>query len=105
MTQERLAQKRRVIDAPGARFASAAFVTGALDRVATREQFLAFVERAAVPVLVVYGAETPPRSRAEIEALTSLPAVQSVRLARGKLSVHEEFPDEVATAVTPFFLQ
>ena len=105
LTQERLAEKRRVIDAPGARFASAAFVTGTLDRVATREEFLALVERAAIPVLVVYGAETPPRSRAEIEALSAVAGVQSVRLARGKLSVHEEFPDEVGEAIMPFLLQ
>jgi pimeloyl-ACP methyl ester carboxylesterase len=105
LTQERLTEKCRVIDAPGARFASAAFVTGALDRIASREEFLALVQRAAIPVLVVYGAETPPRSRAEIEALAALPAVQSVRLARGKLSVHEELPDHVATAIRPFLLQ
>jgi len=105
LTQERLTEKRRIIDAPGARFASAAFVTGALDRIATREEFLALAERAAVPVLVVYGAETPPRSRAEIEALAALPAVQAVRLSRGKLSVHEDFPDEVTSAIRAFLLQ
>src|SRR6516164_3365288 len=41
LTGERLAQKCRVIDAAGARFASAAFVTGALDPVARRAEFLA----------------------------------------------------------------
>jgi pimeloyl-ACP methyl ester carboxylesterase len=105
LTQERLTEKCRVIDAPGARFGSAAFVTGALDRIATREEFLALAERAGIPLLVVYGAETPPRSRAEIEALAAVPAVQSVRLARGKLSVHEELPDHVATAIRTFLLQ
>jgi pimeloyl-ACP methyl ester carboxylesterase len=80
-------------------------VTGALDRVASRTEFLALVARAAVPILVVYGAETPPRSRTEIEALAALPGVQAVRLARGKLSVHEEFPDDVGAAIEPFLLQ
>jgi hypothetical protein len=56
------ASKRQVIKAPGARFASAAFVTGALDRVANRADFLALAARAAVPILLVYGAETPSRS-------------------------------------------
>jgi hypothetical protein len=69
LTDERLTEKRRVIDAPGARFASTAFVTGALDRVASRTEFLALATRAGIPVLVVYGAATPVRFRAEIEAL------------------------------------
>jgi pimeloyl-ACP methyl ester carboxylesterase len=105
LTGERLAQKRRVIGAAGARFASAAFVTGALDRVASRTEFLALAAHAAVPITVVYGAETPARSRAEIEALAALPGIKASLLPRGKLSVHEEFPDEVARAVEPFFLQ
>jgi pimeloyl-ACP methyl ester carboxylesterase len=60
LTDERLTEKCQVIDAPGARFASAAFVTGALDRVTSRAEFLALAGRAAIPTLVIYGAETPP---------------------------------------------
>jgi hypothetical protein len=51
---------------------------------------------------VVYGAETPPRSRAEMEALAALPGIRSVRLSRGKLAVYEEFPDATAEAVDAF---
>jgi hypothetical protein len=51
---------------------------------------------------VFYGAETPPRSRAEMEALAALPNIRSVRLPRGKLAVHEEFPDATAEAVDAF---
>lgn len=105
LTGERLAEKRRVIDAPGARFASAAFVTGALDRVTSRAEFLALAARAAVPITIIYGAETPARSRAEIEALAALPGIKTSLLPRGKLSVHEEFPDDVARAVEPFLSQ
>src|SRR5215469_1375500 len=105
LTGERLAQKRRVIDAAGARFASAAFVTGALDRVASRAEFLALAARSATSITVVYGAETPARSRAEIEALAALPGIKASLLPRGKLSVHEEFPDDVARAVEPFLSQ
>jgi pimeloyl-ACP methyl ester carboxylesterase len=57
---------------------------------------------AAAPILVVYGAETPPRSRAEMEALAALPGIRSVQLPRGKLAVHEEFPDATAEAVDAF---
>jgi len=54
------------------------------------------------PVLLLYGAETPPRSRAEMEALATVPGIRSIVLPRGKLSVHEEFPDAVFEAVDPF---
>jgi pimeloyl-ACP methyl ester carboxylesterase len=67
--RERLAAKIAVTRAPGARHASVRFVTGALDRVESRAAFLDLAKGANVPILVVYGAETPPKSRAEIEAL------------------------------------
>jgi pimeloyl-ACP methyl ester carboxylesterase len=99
---ERLMDKRNVMDAKGARFASVAFVTGALDRVATRAEFLGLAERAGVPILLVYGGDTPRRSLAEMEALALLPGVEAARLPGGKLSVHEEFPDDVVAALRPF---
>ncbi|HEY6257318.1 MAG TPA: alpha/beta hydrolase [Xanthobacteraceae bacterium] len=102
LSGERLAEKRRVVDAPGARFASVAFVTGGLDRVAERADFLDLARRAGAPILLVYGGETPRRSLAEMEALAQVPGVATARLARGKLSVHEEFPDDVAAALRPF---
>src|SRR5271166_2298540 len=102
LSGERLIQKRQVMDAPGARFASAAFVTGALDRTSSRADFLALAARAAVPIFLIYGAETPSRSRAEMDALAAVPGVRTERLPRGKLSVHEEFPDEVASLVGSF---
>jgi len=102
LTGARLAEKRQVIDAPGARFASAAFVTGGLDRVASRDEFLTLAARAAVPLFLVYGGDTPPRSRAEMEALAALPGIRTERLPRGKLSVHEEFPDDVNEAIRSF---
>jgi pimeloyl-ACP methyl ester carboxylesterase len=104
LSDDRLREKQKVTQAEGARFASAAFVTGALDLVMTRAGFLRLAANAAVPILLVYGGETPPRSRAEMEALAALPGVQTVLLARGKLSVHEEFPDEVSAAVRVFLL-
>jgi pimeloyl-ACP methyl ester carboxylesterase len=99
---ERLVDKRNVMDAKGARFASVAFVTGALDRVASRTEFLGLAARAGVPILLIYGGDTPRRSLAEMEALTRLPGVETARLAGGKLSVHEEFPDDVVAALRPF---
>jgi pimeloyl-ACP methyl ester carboxylesterase len=105
LSGERLAQKRAVITAPGARFASAAFVTGVLDRVTSRTEFLGLATRAAKPSLIIYGEETPRRSRAEMEALAKLPNVHATILPRGKLSVHEEFPDQTAAAILPFLVE
>ncbi len=105
LSGERLAGKRAVIEAPGARFASAAFVTGVLDRVTSRTDFLELARRAARPSLVVYGADTPRRSRAEMEALAELPNVRTSILPHGKLSVHEEFPDDTAAAIIAFIAE
>jgi pimeloyl-ACP methyl ester carboxylesterase len=99
---ERLREKLAVIRAPGARFASVRFVTGGLDQLASREAFLDLGRRAGIPILLVYGAETPPKSRAEMEAFAALPGIRSVILPRGKLAVHEEFPDATAEAVAAF---
>jgi pimeloyl-ACP methyl ester carboxylesterase len=102
LTEERLREKLAVTRAPGARFASVRFVTGRLDPLGSREAFLDLARRTAAPILLVYGAETPPRSRAEMEALAALPGVRTARLPRGKLAVHEEFPDAVAEAIVAF---
>jgi len=99
---ERLRDKLAVVRAPGARFASVRFVTGRLDPLASREAFLDLAGRAATPILVLYGAETPPKSRAEMEALAGVPGIRTVRLPQGKLSVHEEFPEATADATGPF---
>jgi hypothetical protein len=53
-------------------------------------------------MLQVYGAQTPPRSLAEMEALASVPSIRIAKLPLGKLSVHEEFLDLVAEAIKPF---
>ena len=42
---------------------------------ATRQVFLSAAQQVNDPIIVVYGAETPPRSRAEMEALAGLPNV------------------------------
>jgi pimeloyl-ACP methyl ester carboxylesterase len=98
----RLPEKRAVSAAPGARHASVRFVTGALDRVGDREAFLTLLRGAGVPVLLVYGVETPPKSRAEMEAASTVPGVAAVRLPRGKLGLHEEFAEAVGTEILAF---
>src|SRR5215471_17565978 len=99
---ERLREKLAVTRLSGARFSSVRFVTGKLDPLATRAEFLHVAQRSPVPMLMVYGAQTPSRSRAEMEALASVPSIRTAVLPLGKLSVHEEFPDRVAEAIKPF---
>ena len=100
---ERLREKLAVTRPSGARFSSVRFVTGKLDPLATRTEFLDVARRSSVPMLLVYGAQTPPRSRAEMEALAaSVPSIRTAVLPLGKLSVHEEFPDLVAESIKPF---
>jgi pimeloyl-ACP methyl ester carboxylesterase len=105
LSEERLRQKLNVVRAPGARFASVRFVTGRLDPLASREAFLDLARRTAVPILLVYGAETPPRSRAEMEALAAVGGIRTARLPQGKLAVHEEFPDATFDAIVPFLAE
>lgn len=99
---DRLEEKRAVTTASGARHASVRFVTGALDRVGSRDAFLDLARRAGVPIMVILGEETPPRSRAEMEALGTLDNVEIHRLPKGRLGVHEEFPEAVAALARPF---
>jgi pimeloyl-ACP methyl ester carboxylesterase len=98
----RLTEKLGVTNAPGARHASFRFVAGELDPMPTRESFLAAARGVVDPTLVIYGAHTPRRSRAEMEALAALPGIASTVLPDGKLAVHEEFPALVANALRPF---
>lgn len=99
LTPERAAAKRGVTRAKGARHAAVRFVTGELDPFADRAGWLGAAAALREPALVIYGADTPPKSRAEMEALSAVQGVTPRVLPRGKLSLHEEFPDAVAAAI------
>lgn len=99
---ERLRAKLAITRATGSRHGSVRFVTGALDRVSSRTDFLDLFRRAKLPILVIYGEETPSKSRSEMDAIAAVPSVRIVRLPKGKLSIHEEFPDEVVRLIGPF---
>jgi pimeloyl-ACP methyl ester carboxylesterase len=102
LSEARFEEKLAVTRASGARHSSIRFVAGELDPMATRDAFLSAARQVNDPIMVVYGAETPPRSCAEIEALAGLPNVVATIVPHAKLAVHEEFPDEVATAIKAF---
>lgn len=102
LNTDRLREKLAVTRAGGARFASVRFVTGLLDPLKSREQLLRLAQDATIPMLMVYGDQTPSRSRSEMQCLAAVPGMRSVCLPTGKLSLHEEFPDAVANVITPF---
>jgi pimeloyl-ACP methyl ester carboxylesterase len=101
LTPEFIEHKHQITQQPGARFAPAAFVTGALDPAANRDDFLAGVQESTIPIMVIIAEQAPPKSKAEMEALAKLPGVQVERLP-GTLGMHEEFANEVAEAVLLF---
>lgn len=103
LTEARFQSKIAVTKAKGARHSSVRFVTGSLDRYADRDPFLNDLRRVGCPVLIVYGAETPRRSRIEMELMSMLEGVTTVVMEKGKLALHEEFPSNVAAEVMRFF--
>jgi pimeloyl-ACP methyl ester carboxylesterase len=101
VTPEFVASRWPNTQQPGARFAPAAFVTGTLDPVHKRADFLTWFQPLPMPVMVVIGEQTPPKSRAEMDVLAELPGVQT-RLLPGSLGLHEEYPAALAEAVLSF---
>jgi hypothetical protein len=93
LTDDLLADRMRLALQPGARFGSACFVTGALDPFDDRAGFLAAARRVHGPMLMLYGPDTPIRSRAEMEALAGLPGIKSLLLERGTLGMAEELAE------------
>ncbi|TPK65560.1 alpha/beta hydrolase [Mesorhizobium sp. B2-4-19] len=105
LTPERMAEKRTVTEAPGARHASFRFVAGELDPFTDRDAFLESARRIPTKVLLVYSNGTPRKSRAEMTGLASLPNVQAIELPLGKLSFYEEFPDLTCETINPFLFE
>jgi pimeloyl-ACP methyl ester carboxylesterase len=95
-----LDRKTAITRRPRARFATAAFVTGGIDLITDRPALLGlFDPMPKAPVLVLIGSSTPPKSRAEMDALAALPSVRS-ELVPGSLSAHEEHPERIAAAIS-----
>ena len=101
LTSSFIDRKWKITQQPGGKFAPVAFVTGALDPVQNRGEFLKLFESISIPVMEVIGEKVPPKSREEMDALAALPSVQS-RLLPGSLGLHEEFPEKLAEVILPF---
>ena len=101
ITPALVAQKQDIARRPGARFGSAAFVTGHIDPVLDRCAFLALFDPPPVPVLALCGNATPPRSKAEMAALAEQSGVD-LRWMPGSLGLHEEYAAAAAGAIARF---
>ena len=103
-----LTQRHRITQQVGARFAPAAFVTGALDPMTNREQWLQITSDVVnSPVLshsvkIISAEKAPPQSTAEMMALSALPQIHSDSLP-GSLGVYEEYGAEVGAIALSFF--
>lgn len=101
LTPEFMSQKRETTQHPGGRFAPVAFVTGTIDPVSDRADYLNYFQPLPVPVKVIIGDRSPSASRAEMDAVAALPGVESAVLS-GSLGMHEEYPAAVVAAIEPF---
>lgn len=101
LTPEFIAQKHQITSKKGARYAPAAFVTGAIDPAANREDFLKDLSSVTMPVLIISAENVPPKSKAEMMAMVALERVQAVKLP-GTLGIHEEYPEAVTAAIQNF---
>lgn len=104
VTAEIVKSRYELTKRKGARYVPAAFLTGELDPVASREEFLAlFAEmEGRVPVLVVGTEGAPKRSKAEMEALRGARGVSKFVEVPGALLPQEEYPREVAEQLYQF---
>ncbi|WP_375464462.1 alpha/beta fold hydrolase [uncultured Methylobacterium sp.] len=98
VTEAVIAGKHAVTCQPGARFGTAAFVTGGLDPVGTRDAFLDLFGPSLPPIRVLRPEHAPGRSGAEMDALVGSGRVAGVSVP-GALSPHEEYPEAVAAAI------
>lgn len=101
LTPEFMVQKQQITRQPGTRFAPAAFVTGGLDPVSDRQEFITLLQSCPVPVLVIMADQAPPYSKQEMEAMVAIPGIQSLVLP-GTLEMYEEYAAKVAEAASPF---
>lgn len=101
LTPEFITQKHEITSKPGGRYAPAAFVTGAIDPVTDREEYLQLLDSISMPVLIILAENAPPKSKAEMEAMAEFEQVQTVRLA-GTLGIYEEYSEAVTEAIKNF---
>lgn len=101
LTPEFINQKRQITQQKGARFGSVAFVTGEIDPLNSREEFLSVISEVKQPIFNIIGENSPPYSLKVMEAISKLNNVQTVRLS-GTLGMAEEYGDFIAPLIQEF---
>ncbi|MCU0523393.1 MAG: alpha/beta fold hydrolase [Elainella sp. Prado103] len=104
LTKDCMSEKWHTTQRRGARFASAAFVTGGLDPTQKRRQFFEYFQPPLpAPVMMVIGEQTPVKSLEEMEILAHFSGVgiQILRMP-GSLGLHDEYGDQLADGILPF---
>ncbi len=96
-----IATKRGFARGPGARFASVAFVTGALDPSPDRQGFQALLGPPPATTLILCGTATPPKSKAEMAAIAQSSSV-TVQWVPGSLGLHEESVGIIGRLIATF---
>lgn len=103
LTSEFIYHKWQITQKQGARFAPAAFVTGHLDPVNSRSEYLGYFKSISIPVLNIISQNAPPASKGEMEEISKLPEIKTVELS-GSLGIHEEKSQDVADAILSFLV-
>ncbi|MGV7031694.1 alpha/beta fold hydrolase [Methylobacterium symbioticum] len=98
VTPDLVRMKHAITRHRNGRFGTAAFVTGGLDTVETRDDFLALFGDGLPPIQVLRPERAPRRSGAEMDALAASGHVRITPIP-GALSPHEEYPASVAAAI------
>lgn len=94
LTHEGIHQRQCISRQPGARFASAAFVTGGLDPYNDPQGWIQAARNLQSPLTVVLADQAPPKSLTEMQALAGV--ADRVLHLPGRLGAHEEYGQELA---------
>ncbi|MFM7314894.1 MAG: alpha/beta fold hydrolase [Cyanobium sp.] len=98
LSTQGIAERQSISRQPGARFASAAFVTGGLDPYRDPEGWIQAARTLHSPLTVVVATQSPARSLAEMQALAAV--ADRVLHLPGRLGAHEEFGAELAALLS-----
>lgn len=101
LTDEFITNKRKITQQKAARFAPVAFVTGGLDPIENRENFLSLIRSVSQPILTIIAEQSPPYSKQEMKAINEIDKVKTVSLP-GTLGIHEELSELVTEKIFEF---
>ncbi|XVF50132.1 hypothetical protein PTKIN_Ptkin04bG0070800 [Pterospermum kingtungense] len=104
VTPEIVQSRYKLTAKKGSRYVPASFLTGLLDPVNSREEFLELFAdlEGKMPILVVSTEGSPKRSKAEMEALREAKGVSKFVEVPGALLPQEEYPTMVAEELYQF---